>query len=157
MFSNTQGGKLTGETGAGRTWLHRWYRAHGRASRTTCSVLWRRKDGDQDTPTTRAGIPVLTPPVKSWELQPVQPVSLSQSVTAEGKEMVERFGSFPPVGCGNPSSFVGMPVASPRGPLRATVHAHDTQQWPHTLQCQFRHRGTFEEPGIQPLPSLPAK
>lgn len=48
-------------------------------------MLWRGRDeGDRDTPNIGAGLPALTLPVKSWEPQPVQPVSLSQSVTTEG-------------------------------------------------------------------------
>lgn len=34
-----------------------------------------------------------------------------------------------------------MPIASPRGPLRATVHGRDAQQRLHTQPCQFRHHG----------------
>lgn len=36
-------------------------------------------EGGQNTPNTGAGIPALTLPVKSWEPQPVQPVSFLKS------------------------------------------------------------------------------
>lgn len=47
--------------------------------------------GDQNTLNTRAGLPALTLLMKSWEPQPVQPVSLFQSVMTESGEMAERF------------------------------------------------------------------